>query len=241
MAGEIRALSERTGRKIRVGIDISSMNRTMAASLLLSVLSKASCCEAITLFYVPARFASPSLTVSPIEQVGPVLPELSGFKCEPGRPVAVVMGLGYEYGTAVGLINQLEPQLTICLKASGGDPMYDAAVSDANLGFDFGPYNVEVSDYDLRDIGAAFRHIETLVHGLVPTYRVVLVPMGPKILSAILVLIALKYFGRAALWRVARSSPPADVQADSFYVSADVDLDDVAIEKLNAAMGPFRR
>jgi hypothetical protein len=52
-----------------------------------------------------------------------------------------------------------------------------------------------------------------------------MVPMGPKILSALLVLIAIKYFGRISVWRVARPiENPVSVLPDSVYVVAAVDV-----------------
>lgn len=217
-------LSLRLGRKLRVGLDVSSMNRTMAATTLSALFAYREVLGSLELFYVPARFVEPTLTFSPIDQIGAVTPELSGFDSEPGLPIALVMGLGYEYGTALGLINQLEPQLTICLRAIGHDIQFEDAVRNANLQFDFSNYNVTVSEYELMDIGSAYRHIENIIYTLVGNFRVVLVPMGPKIFAALLTLVALKYFGRLAVWRVARPTDPKQVESDDMYISAEVDV-----------------
>ena len=219
-----RELSSKLGRAVRVAIDVSSMNRTMAATLLTALVSYREFIGALEIFYLPARFSEPTLTFSPIEQIGAVTPELSGFDAEPGLPIALVLGLGYEYGTAVGLIHQLEPQFTLCLRATGHDSRFEEAVRQANLDFDFSTYNVEISEYDLLDARAAYRHIENIVYSLMGNFRVVLVPMGPKMLASILVLIALRYFGKVAVWRVARPTQPADVPPDDIFLSATVDL-----------------
>lgn len=217
------------GRPISIGIDVSSMNRTMAALALSAMFACKDFIDEFEVLYVPAKFSEPTLTFTPIDQVGAVIPELSGFDSEPALPVALILGLGYEYGTAVGLINQLEPNFTLCLRATGGDEKYDDAVRAANLQFDFNPYNVEISEYELFDLKAAYDHIENIVYSLVPSYRVVMVPMGPKILAALLVLIALKYFGKVAVWRVARPGQAAQVTPDKSYVGAHV--------KTNGAIG----
>jgi hypothetical protein len=217
-------LVEASGKKLRIGVDVSSMNRTMAATTLSSIFAYHNLVESLELFYVPAKFRPPKLTFSRIEQIGAVTPELSGFDSEQALPVALVLGLGYEYGTAVGLINQLEPQLTICLRAIGHDPRFEAAVRRANLQFDFSTYNVEISEYDLLDVRSAYRHIENIIYTLVGNFRVVMVPMGPKIFAALLVLIALKYFGKIAVWRVARPSEPSKVSPDGEYIAASVDI-----------------
>jgi hypothetical protein len=201
------------------------MNRTMAATTLSAVFAYKNSVASLDIFYVPARFDPPKLTFSRIEQIGAVTPELSGFDSEPALPLALVLGLGFEYGTALGLINQLEPQLTLCLRAIGHDPRFERAVRQANLQFDFSAYNVEISEYDLLNVRSSYRHIENIVYALAGNYRVVMVPMGPKIFASILILIALKYFGQVALWRVARPMEPSDVPADDMYVGASVDLE----------------
>jgi hypothetical protein len=219
------------GRTISVGIDVSSMNRTMAALTLSTMFACNDYISEFEILYVPAQFVEPNLTFTPIDQVGAVTPELSGFDSEPALPVALVLGLGYEYGTAVGLINQLEPNFTLCLRATGGDDRYDDAVRSANLQFDFNPYNVEISEYELFDLKAAYDHIENIVYSLVTSYRVVMVPMGPKILAALLVLIALKYFGKVAVWRVARPGQASQVTPDESYVGARVKTGDAIGER----------
>ena len=103
------------------------------------------------------------MTFPQIEQIGAVIPELSGFDLQPGLPIALVLGLGYEYGTAIGLINQLEPQFTLCLRAAGHDRRFEDAVRTANLDFDFGAYNVQISEYDVLDVFSAYRHIENII------------------------------------------------------------------------------
>ena len=143
-------LVQRQGRRLRIGLDVSSINRTMAATTLSAISAYRDRVESLDLYYVPAKFKAPKLTFSPIEQIGPVIPELSGFNSEPGLPLALVLGLGFEYGTAVGLINQLEPQLTICLRAIGHDVRFENAVKQANLQFDFSTYNVQISEYNSK-------------------------------------------------------------------------------------------
>ncbi|MDQ8732445.1 hypothetical protein [Bradyrhizobium sp. LHD-71] len=218
-------------RSLSVGIDVSSMNRTMSALALSTMFACKDYIGEFEILYVPAKFSEPTLTFTPIDQVGAVTPELSGFDSEPALPVALILGLGYEYGTAVGLINQLEPNFTLCLRATGGDEKYAEAVRAANLQFDFNPYNVEITEYELFDVKAAYEHIENIVYSLVTSYRVVLVPMGPKILAALLVLISLKYFGRVAVWRVARPGQAGQVIPEKAYMGAHVRTIDAISEK----------
>jgi hypothetical protein len=219
-----REYTNQTGKKITIGLDVSSMNRTMAATTLSAIFANQELVESLHLFYVPGKFHPPKLAFPQIEQVGAVTPELSGFDSEPALPLALVLGLGFEYGTAVGLINQLEPQLTLCLTAIGHDVRFEREVRRANLDFDFGAYNVEVSEYELLNGQSAYRHIENIVYTLVGNFRVVMVPMGPKVLASLLVLIALKYFGKIAVWRVAGPMEPTVILPANKYIDLTVDI-----------------
>jgi hypothetical protein len=220
----IDELYERHGRQITVGMDVSSMNRTMIATGLSALFAFNSKIKSLRLFYVPSAYRTPQLTFSQIEQIGAVTPELSGFDSDPTLPICLVLGLGFEYGTAVGMINQLEPQFTLCLRAVGNDRRFETAVRKANLDFDFSGFNVEISEYELLDATSSYHHIENIVHSLVSNFRVVMVPMGPKVLAAIFILIALRYFGKIALWRVARHADAGQVMADDRFVTALVDM-----------------
>jgi len=120
-----KSMVTKLGRTLRIGLDVSSMNRTMAATVLLSLFACQSLIVSLNIFYVPGRFKPPKLSFSPIQQIGAVTPELSGFDSEPGLPLALILGLGFEYGTAVGIINQLEPQATLCFRAIGHDTRFE--------------------------------------------------------------------------------------------------------------------
>lgn len=241
LCNELVAIARETGSRPRLAIDVSSMNRTMAATILTVLFANRQLIESLEICYVPARYVAPALSFTPITQVGAVTPELSGFDAEPGLPIALVLGLGYEYGTAIGLIHQLEPQYTLCLRAIGRDQRFQEAVRSANLDFDFGAYNVELTEYDLNNVQSAFQHIENIVFSLQTNFRVVLVPMGPKILASLLVLVAIKYFGKVAVWRVARESVPSDVHPDGQFVRASIDIRDESMDGATIRLGQLMR
>jgi hypothetical protein len=139
-AQHIEGAKGRLGRRPHVAVDISSMNRTMIAEVLLALLRQRDSIESIELMYVPGEYQEPKAEFPEIEQIGAVIPELTGFSADPELPTGTIMGLGFEYGLAVGLINRLEPRLTVCFRAIGYDTRYDDACRRANLDFDFG-YN----------------------------------------------------------------------------------------------------
>jgi hypothetical protein len=221
----LQSVCSRLKRPPRIAVDISSMNRTMIAEVLLSLLRLRESIESIELMYVPGDFRTPRSEFPEIEQIGAVIPELTGFSADPELPIGVIMGLGYEYGLAVGLINRLEPRLTVCFRATGYDPKYDDACRHANLDFDFGYNETELGSYPLLDASNAYRHLENVVFGMTKGYRVVIVPLGPKIFAALSVLIAIQNLGTVAIWRVAAKLEPADVEPSDDLLRVELNLD----------------
>jgi hypothetical protein len=221
---EVKEAEAVNNRKLRVVIDLSSMNRTMIATVLFSVVSLRQYFEEASLIYVPGIFSEPRSDFPAIEQIGAVIPELSAFSANPELPIGAVVGLGYEYGLAVGLINRLEPRLTVCFRAVGHDTRYEEACRKANLDFDFGSSNIEIGSYPILDPIAAYDYIENVIFGMARNFRVVIVPLGPKIFAAIATLIAIQNIGSVAIWRVAAHLDVSDVRADTQFIQFGIDL-----------------
>lgn len=205
-----------------VSVDISSMNRQMIASLFLA-LSRIDGIDDIIVHYVPAEFQKPNLLFSEIESAGPVLPEFSGFDTDISLPSSMILGLGFEYGVAVGLISRLEPRSAICLYATGHDTRFETAVRKANLGFRFPGSNASAIGYDLFDPEGTYHFVASSIRNLEANFRVSCIPMGPKILSVVFTLACLEHLGSVSMWRIVRKSLVADSKADGLLSSFQVD------------------
>ena len=229
-------------RPLHVGVDVSSMNRTMIASVLSAIIASPDLVERCTIYYLPSIYSEPKLEFPRTERVGAVIPELSGFDSDPRLPFALAMGLGYEYGVGIGLINQIEPRFTLCLRAVGHDARFEESVRKANLNFDFG-VNCEVGEYNLIDPVGAFRLLESICFGLTKTFRLVLVPMGPKFLAAVSVLCSLKYFGTISVWRVVARGTPYNSVPSGEVVLLSVDTRELLGQQKTAQLAGmfFRR
>ncbi len=205
-----------------VSLDISSMNRTMISAVI-SCLARLETATEISIFYVPANYKSPNVSYSDLFSAGPVLPEFSAFDDESDLPSTVLMGLGYEYGVGLGLINLIEPENAICMFAKGHDRRYEDSVRRANLDFRFPGTNASAVAYDLFDPVSTYQYVSATVRNLLPKYRVSLIPMGPKILASIFVLAAVEHLGDVTLWRVVRNAPPTNATDDGLLVRFSVD------------------
>lgn len=205
-----------------VTIDISSMNRTMISAVV-SALCQLDYSVKVTFYYIPAKFSEPHFDFSDLIAAGPVLPEYNAYSDESDLPACVIMGLGFEYGVGLGLINMIEPESAICLVASGHDDRYVEAVQRANFDFKFPGINASVISYDLFDPISTYDYLSSTVRNLLPRRRISLIPMGPKLLSAIFALCATEHLGDVTLWRVVRNSLDRDAAHDGLVVSFCVD------------------
>lgn len=205
-----------------ISIDISSMNRTMISAAI-SCIARSPKAREMTIYYLPAKFKPPKISYSDLFSAGPVLPEFSAFDDESDLPSTILMGLGYEYGVGLGLINLIEPDNAICLFAESHDKRYEDAVRRANLNFKFPGTNASALSYNLLDPASTYEYLSSTIRNLLPTHRVSLIPMGPKILSSLFVLAAVEHLGDVTLWRVVRNSQPTDAEHDGFLVRYAVD------------------
>ncbi|MGR9348686.1 hypothetical protein ACU8NW_29305 (plasmid) [Rhizobium leguminosarum] len=214
-----------SAKKLRLAVDISSMNRTMISSVFRSIALNRDILESATIIYTPAKYKAPEYEYPQIDQIGPVIPELSGYRSEPSFPIGLLIGLGYEFGIAAGIMNRLEPKLTIAFRAVGNGQKYEDAVRAANFDFSFGLSRCEVTDYSLLRPDKAAAYVENILSAMVRQYRCILVPMGPKLLSAIFILAGFHFFGQVAVWRVSEvGKTPRNSTADGRVVLADIDL-----------------
>ena len=99
-----------------------------------------------------------------------------------------MLRLGYEYGVSLSILEAHEPDISFIFRPNGVDERFKQAVLDANFGFDFGERNYEIIDYFLHDMAGAYDDISSLIVSAKHNNTITVVPMGPKILSAVMIL-----------------------------------------------------
>lgn len=212
-------------RNIHIAVDISSMNRSVMASVLRSIAKASPVISSASLVYSPAAYRPPEYDYPQIDQIGPVIPELSGFNSPASLPTGLMIGLGYEFGIAAGILNRLEPKLTIAFRAVGSDARYEEAVRKANFDFSFGLAKCDVTEYSLLRPAETAAYVDNILSAMVRQYRCILIPMGPKPLSAIFILAGFKFFGQLAVWRVSETGKkPHDAVPDGRIIISNIDL-----------------
>ena len=178
--------------------------------MLVAISRYASAQDDIEILYCPAAFDEPAPQFPCIEKLGPISGAFSAFDADPAKPLCLIMGVGFDAGVSMGIISHLEPRLTYCLWGTGVSKEFDVSVKRANFDFEFAGFDTKVLSYDLRDPVGAFQMLESVTYGLRRDYRIVVIPMGPKLFTLHAALIGIAYFGEVAIWRVqhTRLDPP---------------------------------
>lgn len=198
-----------------VAFDISTMTRSWHGAIISQLRLESYASQVETFFaYAPAQFAPPHLSTVPNEFVSPV----EGFASlsTPDKPVALLIGLGYERESALGLQQLLDPAMTVLMiPRSGGGDKYHELVLRNNSEMLQRTAEEWVFDYSLSEPANTFAMLASIVGGIRQSYRVVLASLGPKIFGIMCFLLASK-FSDVSVWRISSGvhSRPKDSYAD---------------------------
>jgi hypothetical protein len=229
-----------TPAPLTVGVDMSSFTRSRTAEVLLALCDVATERRLdVDLLYAPARFKPYVPLDETMTVAGPVAYELSGWPAPLERPVAGVLGLGYEPGRAVGVAEYLDADRLWGFIPAGVTNEYDAAVDSANDLFWVDPTTRRVR-YNVLEPFRTFTKMESLTYGLSESHKVVVVPFGPKIFGAVAVLVGLLHPNVVSVWRVSSgdTNEPVDQSAEGLITHLGIRLGPVESDRLLAAEGP---
>jgi hypothetical protein len=202
---------------LRIGIDVSSMDRSVMATVLVSTLACMKAGDAFVLLYASAEFVEPPLLLRPIRSIGAAHPAISGLVGDPRLRRALILGLGYEYGVALNVIETHDPDDSFIFRPLGADPRFLDVMKRANFDYDFGERKFEVIDYPLTNLSSLYDTLSGLVFSIKHDTSIVAVPLGPKIFSAISIVAAVLNAPNISVLRYSLYSltTPSDVRASS--------------------------
>lgn len=205
---------------VKIAVDISSMNRAMVAELFFILANQESSKLEITFFYTPSKYVAPPKKLPSMKISSPVIPEYAGWFDNPNAPLYAVVGLGYEYGKASGIIEYLEVSGEWLFKPIGSDKRYLESLEDVNKKLIDQIEKHRVLNYDLEDPYSSFEKLRSLVDGLLRQGRVVLIPLGPKLFNLFSVIIAEIYSPKVVVWRVSAddTEEPIDHEPDDKFI-----------------------
>lgn len=176
----------------RIAVDVSSMSRTRLATVLEALIElPATASVDVDFLYAPSEYREPTAAQDPpLLSVSPVSGYFAGWWSNLDAPLYAVIGVGYELERAGSAIDHLEPERAEVYVPIGTNPEFLPTVRAANQALLETPHLIERAvEYEIADPFGCFRRLEAAVHRLSQSYRVALVPLGPKIFatSALLV------------------------------------------------------
>ncbi len=202
------------GDPIRVLFDISSCSRTLMARILLEIHSNKGPRIDVSIAYSLAEFYTPPNQEFPSHISEPIIGDLAGWSDDLSKSPCAVIGLGFEPGRAIGCIDYLEIPAARLFLPVGPDPRFIESVKDANslLIEDVG--DNYLFSYDILSPQETYEKLDSLLFGLLERYRPVIIPLGPKIFSAVAIRLALELQPTVCVWRTSSGdlSDPFDVK-----------------------------
>lgn len=187
----------------RLLIDVSSMDRRTLSLLIFQVLR--GCVSSRTqvyFLYAPSFFTPPAAKLIPAEFSGPVNDVLGGEAKDPRSPTVLFLGLGYELGLALGVVETFEPARVLAYAPRGVDKRFDRQVDRANLPlFSDGRY-VDRIEYSLRSPANAMIDLKDRFLSMREHARIVFVPLGPKLFASMAILCGYIYWPDICVWRI---------------------------------------
>lgn len=183
-------------------VDISSLTRKrMAAIVELCCSGHLKSGTSIDFLYSLGAYSPPPQEVAPNTALGPISPFFSGWTLDPNKPPVAIVGLGYEEGKALGAIEYIQADEAWVFIPESAIQLYSPAVLDANsILLKFVNKRQQIT-YHPDDPVDCFLLLESLLHGVVPFGRPVILPFGPKIFALVALLACTKY-EEASVWRV---------------------------------------
>jgi hypothetical protein len=200
---------------LRVGLDVSSMTRVLMAHLIGLLFVKMGERQlSLTLLYATAKYQQPPEDSGPFVDFQPIA-GCEGWTLHPERPLSVVLGLGYEADQAVGAVEYLDPSGIWAFVPNGDDTRFHRDLNRANEAL--WPI-LEPShrlEYWIANPSNLYVELRGLVETLARRSRVILVPGGPKIFSALALLVKFEVGDEVSVWRASthRFRNISDVQA----------------------------
>jgi hypothetical protein len=198
-----------------VAFDISTMTRSWHGAIIRELRLETFESPLETFFaYAPAQFLAPHSIAIPNEFVSPV----DGFASlsTPDKPVALVIGLGYEKDGALGLQQLLDPAMTVLLVPNSGEgDLFYPLVMKHNREVLQRTSKEWIFEYSISEPASTFAMLASIVSGIRQSSRIVLASLGPKIFGLLCFLLASR-FSDVSVWRISSGvhSRPRDSHAD---------------------------
>ncbi len=212
--------SDFSNQEIDVVFDISSMSRHRISVILTCLLGSLKKGSTITVVYTPAKYSPPPEMCPPVKYIGPICEELTGGLGDLEKPAACIISLGYEENKALGAVNSIDPaDCWLFVPVSRQEPFKEKVLdNNASLLSMCGGGRTLFCEID--DPSSMYRDMKSLLKGALRDFRPIFLPLGPKIFTAVAVVLANEFSPHVPVWRVSSGDKeePVDREADDYSI-----------------------
>jgi hypothetical protein len=215
--------SQPSGAHITVAVDVSSMTRRVMAAVLSVLYSQLDIYRfSLSILYATGEYLPPPPEGASFIDFAPA-PGCEGWTKFPERPLSVVLGLGYEVDQAIGAIEYLDPSGIWAFMPVGSDRRFFKDLIHSNEALWPLVDRSHQLEYPVKDPYLVFSELRGLVASLSRRSRVVIVPGGPKLFSALSILTKLELGEEISIWRASTHefNEPRDVRPAGEIVRFD--------------------
>ena len=155
-----------------------------------------------------------------------------GWTLFPERPLSVILGLGYEKDQAVGAVEHFDPSGTWAFIPIGDNPQFLVDVNASNESLKDILEKDRIVNYSVAQPTLLYSELRGLADVLSKRSRVIMVPAGPKIFSAISMLVCLELGDELSLWRASShaSTEPTDTLPAGRIITFDYKFKSTQLE-----------
>ncbi len=209
---------------LRIACDVSCLNRFRIASILAAAAPLVEEGKVILdIWYTLAEYHPPERSFAQNEFVGPVHPHFAGWFKDPGRPIALIAGLGYEQGKVMGATEYVQASRVIAFLPVSPIKEYETDLRRANESLLEELIDRDIIEYSVADPVGTLATLDSAIRGLEEEHNVVILPLGPKMFS-VLALLAQVFHDDSSVWRVSsgRHGKPHDIKSSGYYYGIGV-------------------
>jgi len=207
-------------------IDITSMSRYRFAILIWLLLKTLKEGSKIIIKYSISKFVSPLKQTTPVKKIEPIIPYLSGIPGDLNFPTSCIVGLGYEKSKAQGAVNFIDPgELWVLIPQSIEKEFEPYVLKNNKSLLEEMPNNKKIY-YDVHNPLILYGDLKSLVLGLKSSKRPMIIPLGPKILCALSVILGFELQPELPVWRVSslEQEKPVDRVSNGKIISFTVEI-----------------
>ncbi len=211
---------------VNVLLDITVMSRHRLACIICSLMDSLPEHSTLSVVYTLSDYIPPPNEDTPIKYLCEITSQLGGSIGDPSLPTSVIFGLGYEKSKALGVANFLDSGFIYTFIPKSPVTKFETDVVDNNKDLLDSISSDNVFFYDVCQPYSTYLDLKSLVQSLNKFSRPLIIPLGPKILAVLSVILGKELYPNLPVWRVSSgySEVPVDRPASGVEVNFTLKL-----------------